>query len=425
MKVLVVGSGAREHALVWKCVQSDLVERVYCAPGNGGTGGMARNIPIAASDVVRLVDFAKRERLGLVVLGPEAAVDAGVGDALRHAGFNVFGPDRAAGRIESSKAFAKGLMRRAGIPTADFEVFTQPTPAKEWARRRQGQVAVKADGLARGKGVIVCSSTEESDSAIDVMLIEQRFGRSGATIVVEERLDGPELSVLAVTDGTDLIPLAPARDYKRALDGDRGPNTGGMGAYSPPKGVDDTLIEEVVERVMKPAVRELQSSGAEFRGVLYAGLMITTDGVRALEFNARFGDPEAQVVLPRLQSDFVALALTAAKGGIASHPDLRWSPQACVGLVVASGNYPDEVAMQLGRKIGGLAEMPPGVLVFHAGTRFEPGRGLVTDGGRVVTAVALADTVARARETALAGARQVRFEGAYFRTDIAQEADEG
>ncbi len=422
MKVLVIGSGAREHALVWKCVQSDLVERVYCAPGNGGTGGMARNIPIAASDVVRLVDFAKRERLGLVVLGPEAAVDAGVGDALRHAGFNVFGPDRAAGRIESSKAFAKGLMRRAGIPTADFEVFTEPTPAKEWARRRHGQVAVKADGLARGKGVIVSSSTEESDSAIDAMLIEQRFGRSGATIVVEDRLDGPELSLLAVTDGTDLIPLAPARDYKRALDGDRGPNTGGMGAYSPPRGVDDTLIGEVVERIMKPAVRELQSSGAEFRGVLYAGLMITADGVRALEFNARFGDPEAQVVLPRLQSDFVALAMTAAKGGIAGHPDLRWSPQACVGIVVASGNYPDEAAMQLGRKIGGLAEMPAGVLVFHAGTRFEPGRGLVTDGGRVVTAVALADTVGRARETALAGARQVRFEGAYFRKDIAEEA---
>ena len=422
MKVLVIGSGAREHALVWKCVQSDLVERVYCAPGNGGTGGMARNIPIAASDVVRLVDFAKRERLGLVVLGPEAAVDAGVGDALRHAGFNVFGPDRAAGRIESSKAFAKSLMRRAGIPTADFEVFTQPTPAKEWARRRHGEVAVKADGLARGKGVIVCSNNEESDSAIDAMLVEQRFGRSGTTIVVEERLVGPELSLLAVTDGTDLIPLAPARDYKRALDGDRGPNTGGMGAYSPPKGVDDTLMEEVVEHVMKPAVRELQGSGAEFRGVLYAGLMITADGVRALEFNARFGDPEAQVVLPRLQSDFVALALTAAQGGIAGHPDLRWSPQACVGIVVAAGNYPDEAAMRLGSKIGGLAEMPPGVLVFHAGTRFEPGRGLVTDGGRVVTAVALADTVARARETALAGARQVRFEGAFFRSDIAQEA---
>ena len=422
MKVLVVGSGAREHALVWKCVQSELVERVYCAPGNGGTGGMARNIPIPATDVVQLVDFAKRERLGLIVLGPEAAVEAGVGDALRHAGFNVFGPDRGAGRIESSKAFAKDLMRKAGIPTADFDVFTQPAPARDWARAKNGRVAVKADGLARGKGVIVCGNVEESDKAIDAMLVEQRFGRSGATIVVEERLDGPELSVLAITDGNEVIPLAPARDYKRALDGDKGANTGGMGAYSPPKGVDDALLTEVVDRVMRPAVRALQESGNEFRGVLYAGLMLTEDGVKALEFNARFGDPEAQVVLPRLQSDFVALALASAKGGLADHPVLRWNPQPCVGVVVASGGYPEEAAMKLGMRIGGLAEMPPGVLIFHAATRFQPGVGLVNDGGRVATSVALADTVAQARETALAGARRVRFEGAFFRSDIAEEA---
>src|SRR5215831_16931861 len=230
MKVLVVGSGAREHVLVWKCVQSELVERVFCAPGNGGTGGMARNVPVAATDVVRMVQFAKRERFGLVVLGPEAAVVAGLGDALRDAGFNVFGPNRAAGRIETSKAFAKSLMRDAGIPTADFETFTTPAAAKAWAHERGGRVAVKADGLARGKGVIVCGAPEESDQAIDAMLVEQRFGKSGATVVVEERLDGPELSLLAVTDGAEVVPLAPARDYKRANDGDRGANTGGMGA---------------------------------------------------------------------------------------------------------------------------------------------------------------------------------------------------
>ena len=422
MKVLVVGSGAREHALVWKCVQSELVERVYCAPGNGGTGGMARNVPIGVADVVRLVEFAKRERLGLVVLGPEAAVEAGVGDALRDAGLPVFGPNRGAGRIESSKAFAKDLMKRAGIPTADFEVFTQAAPAKAWARERDGRVAVKADGLARGKGVIVCDDHAQSDQAIDAMLVEQRFGKSGATIVVEERLDGPELSLLAITDGTEVVPLAPARDYKRALDGDRGANTGGMGAYSPPKGVDEKVVQDVVDCVLRPAVNQLQSDGHEFRGVLYAGLMLTSQGVRALEFNARFGDPEAQVVLPRLQSDFVALALTAAKGELGSHPDLRWSPQACVGVVVASANYPDDVAMKVGRRIHGLAEMPPGVLVFHAATKYEPGVGLVTDGGRVVTCAGLGDTVAQARETALAGARQVRFEGAFFRRDIAEEA---
>ena len=258
--------------------------------------------------------------------------------------------------------------------------------------------------------------------AIDAMLVEGRFGRSGATIVVEERLHGPELSLLAITDGTEVVALAPARDFKRAQDGDTGPNTGGMGAYSPPIGVDEKVVTEVVDTVLRPAVRQLAAQGADFRGVLYAGVMLTKNGVRALEFNARFGDPEAQVVLPRMDSDFVALALAAAKGGLATHPEPRWTSRACVGVVVASGNYPDDAAMTTGHPIRGLGEMPRGVLVFHAGTRFQPGKGLVTDGGRVVTAVALGDSVAAARETALSGARQVRFEGAFYRTDIAQEA---
>lgn len=403
-------------------MQSDLVERVYCAPGNGGTGGMARNVPIGAADVVRIVDFAKRERLGLVILGPEASVDAGVGDALRSAGFNVFGPNRGAGRIESSKAFAKQLMVRAGIPTAEFEVFTQPLAAKAWAAERDGRVAVKADGLARGKGVIVCTNVAEANAAIEAILVEGRFGRSGATVVVEELLEGPELSVLGVTDGTDVVALAPARDFKRAHDGDKGPNTGGMGAYSPPLGVDDAMVQEVVDRVLRPAVRELAASGDEFRGVLYAGLMLTRSGIRAIEFNARFGDPEAQVVLPRLETDLVALALASSKGTLASFPDLRWSRRASVAVVVASAHYPDDAAMKLGLPIKGLAEIPHGALIFHAGTRFEPGKGLVTDGGRVVTSAALGETVAEAREKALAGARQVRFPGAFFRTDIAAEA---
>ncbi len=422
MKVLVIGSGAREHALVWKCVQSELVDRVYCAPGNGGTGGMARNIPIGAADVVRMVEFAKRERIGLVVLGPEAAVDAGMGDALRKSGFNVFGPNRGAGRIESSKSFAKQLMTRAGIPTAEYAVFTEPAPAREWAGEREGRVAVKADGLARGKGVIVSESVDEANAAIDAMLVQSRFGRSGATIVLEEKLEGPELSVLAITDGTDVIALAPARDFKRAHNGDQGPNTGGMGAYSPPVGVDAAVLDDVLATVLKPAIRELADSGEEFRGVLYAGLMLTPSGIRTLEFNARFGDPEAQVVLPRLESDFVALALAAAKGTLASIPDPKWDTRSAVGVVVASANYPDDTLMKTGFPIRGLAEMPRGVQVFHGGTRFEPGRGLVTDGGRVVTAVALGDTVAEAREKALAGARQVRFQGAFYRSDIAQEA---
>jgi phosphoribosylamine--glycine ligase len=316
-------------------------------------------------------------------------------------------------------------MKRAGIPTADFEVFTDPAPAKTWARERRGRVAVKADGLARGKGVIVCTSVMEADAAIDAMLVEGRFGRSSSTIVVEELLSGPELSVMAVTDGKDVVALAPARDYKRAHEGDAGPNTGGMGAYSPPKSVDDELVQEVVDRALRPAIHELGASGDEFRGVLYAGVMLTDDGIRIIEFNARFGDPEAQVVLPRLQSDFVAMALAAAKGTLGAFPDLRWGNQACVGVVVASANYPDDATMQMGFPIRGLAEMPPGVLIFHASTKFEPSRGLVTDGGRVLTSVALGETATQAREKALSGARQVRFQGAFFRSDIAEEADEG
>jgi phosphoribosylamine--glycine ligase len=281
---------------------------------------------------------------------------------------------------------------------------------------------VKADGLARGKGVIVCGDVKDSDAAIDAMLVDGRFGKSGATIVVEELLEGPELSVLGVTDGTEVVALEPARDYKRAHEGDLGLNTGGMGAYSPPLGVDGSLVKEVVDRVLRPAVLELARSGEEFRGVLYAGLMLTRDGIRNLEFNARFGDPEAQVVLPRLRTDFVALALAAARGGLSSFPDLSWDTRACVGVVVASGGYPDEPAMKLGVPIRGLAEIPRGALIFHGGTRFDPETGLVTDGGRVVTSVALGDTVAEARATALSGARQVRFEGAFFRNDIAEEA---
>src|SRR5260370_592117 len=273
-------------------------------------------------------------------------------------------------------------MKRANIPTAEFEVFTHPAPAKTWAREREGRVAVKADGLALGKGVIVCRSVKESDAAVDAILVESGFGRSGSPIVVEELIEGPELSIFGVTDGKEVVVLAPARDYKRDHDGDAGPNTGGMGAYSPPKSVDDAVVQEVLDRVLRPAVMELASGGDEFRGVLYAGLMLTGDGIRTIEFNARFGDPEAQVVLPRLQTDFVAMALAAAKGTLADFPDLRWSPLPCVGVVVASGPYPDDAAMKTGLPIRGLAETPRGVLIFHPGPRFEPCRGLVPSGGR-------------------------------------------
>ncbi len=401
-------------------MQSDLTQRVYCAPGNGGTTGMARNVPIQADDVVGLVKFARRERIGLAVLGPEAAVASGAGDALRDAGIAVFGPDREPGRIESSKAFAKEVMRRAGIPTPAYEVFTDAAAARLWAREHEGQVAVKADGLALGKGVIVAGSVHEADAAIDSMLVQRTFGRAGSTIVLEERIEGPELSLLALTDGTTVIPLAPARDFKRAREGNSGPNTGGMGAYSPPAGVSDALVAEAVATVLEPAVRELSAMGHAYRGVLYAGLMMTRRGLQVLEFNARFGDPEAQVVLPRLESDLVALMLACARGDLASLPEPRWTNRSAVGIVVASAGYPD--SYETGFPIDGLGTIPPGVLVFHAGTRFIPERGLVTSGGRVVTAVGLGQDVSEARLAALSGAVRVRFSGAYFRSDIAQEA---
>jgi phosphoribosylamine---glycine ligase len=419
MKILVVGSGAREHALAWKCMQSVLTDRVFCTPGNGGTGGMAKNIQIPADDVARLATFAKNEKIGLAVLGPESAVAAGVGDALRQEGIPVFGPGRAAGRIESSKSFAKVLMRKAGIATADFGVFSETGPAVEWARARSGRVVVKADGLALGKGVIVCHSVAEAEQAISGMLVGHAFGRAGAIVVVEERLEGPEVSLMAVTDGKRVIPLAAARDFKRAGDGDKGPNTGGMGAYSPLADLPADLVAEAVREVLEPAVRQLAEDGAEYRGVLYAGLMLTAAGIRVLEFNARFGDPEAQVVLPRLKSDAVRLLLEAARGDLSPVGELEWDPRHCVGIVVASGGYPDDY--ETGFPIEGLATIPPGVLVFHAGTRYLPGQGLVTAGGRVLTMVALGDTRAGAREAVLGAIGRVRFNGAFHRRDIAQE----
>ncbi len=420
MRILVVGSGAREHALAWKCMQSVLTDRVYCTPGNGGTGGMAKNIQIPADDVANLVKFAKREKIGLAILGPESAVAAGVGDALRQEGIPVFGPGRDGGRIESSKSYAKELMRRAGIPTAAFGIFTEPAAAKDWARSREGRVVVKADGLALGKGVVVCASPEQAESAIDAMLVDHAHGHAGATIVVEERLTGPEVSLMAVTDGRRVMALAAARDFKRALEGDGGPNTGGMGAYSPPSDVPRELVADAVARVLEPAVRQLAEEGIDYRGVLYAGLMLTPEGIRVLEFNARFGDPEAQVVLPRLRSDAVRLLLEAARGDLSPVGELDWDPRPCVGVVVASGGYPE--SYETGFPIDGLATISPGILVFHAGTRYVPGQGLVTSGGRVLTLAALGDTVVEARAAVLATIGRVRFNGAFHRRDIALEA---
>jgi phosphoribosylamine--glycine ligase len=419
VRILIVGSGAREHALAWKCAQSPLAERVYVAPGNGGTPEVARNVAVSADEAQKLVRLARKEKIGLAVIGPESAVAAGVGDALRDTGIPVFGPNREPGRVETSKAFAKDLMQAAGIPTARFEVFTEPAAAKRWVRARQGQVAVKADGLALGKGVLVCSSLAEADSAIDAMLVQKTFGRAGTTLVLEERIEGPELTVFGVTDGERVVALPAVRDFKRAREGDEGPNTGGMGAYSPPAGITPAMVEEIADMVLRPAVWELARRGMEYRGVLYAGVMLTANGPRVIEFNARFGDPEAQVLLPRLTSDLVPLLLAAAMGDLPERPQLEWDPRPAVGIVVASGGYPG--TYETGFPIEGLGGVPPGVLIFHAGTRVGPG-GLLTSGGRVLTSVGMGADVEQARMAALSGAVRVRFAGAYYRRDIGQEA---
>ncbi|MDQ6637401.1 MAG: phosphoribosylamine--glycine ligase [Candidatus Dormibacteraeota bacterium] len=419
MRLLIVGAGAREHALAWKCRQSPLCGELLVAPGNAGTAALARNIPVKPDDSTALLELARAEKVDLAVLGPESAVDAGVGDVLRAGGVPVFGPDRAAGRIESSKAFAKELMLEAGIPTATHRAFSDAEPARAFAAERGGQVAVKADGLALGKGVFVCGSIAESDAAIEALLERSALGAAGSTVVIEERLSGQELSVFGFSDGLRVLPLEPARDYKRALAGDRGPNTGGMGAYSPPAGMGESLIQQVHKVVLQPAVDALRKRGSEYRGVLYAGLMLTSSGAQVIEFNARFGDPEAQVLLPRLESDLVEVMLACARGDLSSAPALRWSPDAAVGVVIASGGYPDSYLT--GHVISGLDELPGEVLVFHAGTKLA-GQKLITAGGRVLTVVGRGRTVRDARERAGAAAARVRFQEAFYRHDIAAEA---
>jgi len=421
MKVLIVGSGAREHALAWACARSERVRAVFVAPGNAGTPGVASNVAIKVDDVSAQVRFAKSEAIDLAVLGPESAVAAGLGDALREAGFSVFGPDRGAGQIETSKSFAKAMMKSCAVPTAEFGVFTEARPAKLWAREHAGQVAVKADGLALGKGVTVCASVDESDAAIEALLVRKTLGWAGQRVVIEERLTGPELSVFGVSDGRRVIALQAARDYKRARDGDAGPNTGGMGAYSPALGVTDGLVEEARRSILEPAIAGLAEAGFEYRGVLYAGLMLTPAGLRCIEFNARFGDPEAQVLLPRMESDLVDLMLAAAEGDLDQAPPISWTSRAAVAVVMASQGYPD--SHQTGHPISGLADLPQGVMAFHGATRFDRDQGLVTAGGRVLTLVGLGEDVATARAGALAGVARVAFRGEHHRTDIAMEAE--
>jgi phosphoribosylamine--glycine ligase len=422
MRVLVVGGGAREHALVWRLSQNPTIDRMFAVPGNPGIGLDAHCVPIAIDDVPAIVDLVERERIDLTVVGPEAPLVAGLADELLARGRLVFGPSRDAARIEGSKAWAKSLCERHGIPAARSRAATSTKDALEALEEFEPPYVVKADGLAAGKGVVIAEDRERAALALRAALEERVFGAAGSTVLIEEYLSGPEVSAFALSDGRDVLPLAFAQDFKRAGDGDTGPNTGGMGAYSPVLFVGDATAERILHEVFERTVRAMDAEGAPYRGVLYAGLILTDSGPKVLEFNARFGDPETQVVIPRLGSDLAELCLACAEGNLALYK-ANTLPQACVTVVLASGGYPDEY--ETGFEVKGLRDAVgvEGALVFHAGTAERRGR-VVTSGGRVLSVGALGDSIAEARSRAYEAVSRISFEGMRFRTDIAARAAE-
>jgi phosphoribosylamine--glycine ligase len=424
MKILIIGSGGREHALAWRISKSPRVEKIFCAPGNGGTRLVAENVPLAETDIAGLADFAQREKIGLTVVGPEIPLTMGIVDEFEHRSLKIFGPSKKAAEIEGSKVFAKEFMARHRIPTGRFKV----TDDFEQARKilASGEfgfpVVVKADGLAAGKGVVVCPTQKKAEEAAGDMLVQKKFGAAGRRIVIEEFLRGREVSFIVISDGLRVQPLVTAMDHKAAYDGDKGPNTGGMGAISPSPLMTETLFDEVMSTVITPAVTRLLEEGRKFKGVLYAGLMITEAGPRVLEFNGRFGDPETQPQMVRLESDLVDL-LEAAVDEDVLRTEVRWSakPSGCV--VVASGGYPGHY--EKGKVISGLdkAEAVPGVAVFHAGTKFEDGRYL-TAGGRVLGVCASGETLAATMGQIYEACGRIYFEAMYYRRDIGAVKEE-
>jgi len=418
--VLLVGGGGREHALAWKLAQSPGLGRLIAAPGNPGIAAHARCVPIKDTALDDLVALALEERPDLVVVGPEMPLAMGLADRMRAAGFAVFGGSAAAARLESSKAFAKDLMARHRIPTARFGTFREAVGARAFCRELGAPLVVKADGLAAGKGVLICRTLEEADAALAQCLEARAFGDSGLTVVVEEFLEGEEASFFALSDGATVLPLAAAQDHKTVWDDDRGPNTGGMGAYSPAPVMDAAMEARVMAEIVRPTVAAMAAEGAPYTGALFVGLMITRDGPKVIEFNCRFGDPESQALLPRLQEDLLALLLAAATGkGLP--PTLAWSPRASVCVVMTSAGYPG--SYETGKAITGLeaAGAQPDVTVFHAGTA-RSGGALVTAGGRVLGVQALGDDVAAAIRSAYAAVERIRFDGAHYRRDIGHHA---
>jgi phosphoribosylamine---glycine ligase len=422
MKVLVVGNGGREHALAWKIGQSSRVERVFVAPGNAGTAIDAVNVDISATDIPKLIGFAKQNEIGLTVVGPEAALAVGLVDAFQREGLKAFGPSRAAADLESSKVFCKNLLRHADVATADYRVFRDAKAAITYLKDREDTpVVVKADGLAAGKGVIVCDNREQALAAVERMAVQKEFGDAGNQLVIEERLHGQEASVLALTDGHTILTMPACQDHKRAHDGDTGPNTGGMGAYCPTPLVTDQLLQKVEEKILVPTIHQLKRSRRPFRGILYAGLMITSQGVKVLEYNVRFGDPECQPLLMRLKSDLADLLEATVDDRLDEIAPPEWDPRPAVCVVMASEGYPGKY--EKGQPIRGLDEAAklPDVKVFHAGTALKDGQ-VVTDGGRVLGVTALGPSISGAKLQAYTAVKSIRFSGAWCRKDISDKA---
>jgi phosphoribosylamine---glycine ligase len=416
MNVLIIGSGGREHAIAWKVKQSRRLTKLYIAPGNSGTEACGENIPINVSDHTVVIRFCKERQIDLVIVGPEVPLAAGIADALSEDGIRCFGPRQAAAQIEASKVFAKDFMARHHIPTARYATFTQLEEAIRYLESVDYAIVIKASGLAAGKGVILPSTAEEAKSTLKAILVDKVFGEAGNDVVIEERLVGQEVSLMAFTDGMTILPMLPAQDHKRLLDGDQGPNTGGMGAYAPAPIFTRELMNEAVKSVLKPAIHGLKEEGTPFIGVIYAGLMLTQNGIRVLEFNCRFGDPEAQVVLPLLETDLLVIAEACMNGTLADL-NIQWKDGAAVCVVLASRGYPEKAESG---KLVTFGELPENMVCFHAGTRTENGN-IVTAGGRVFGLTAWADDIESAIEIVYSNVNNVSFEGMQYRKDIAHK----
>jgi phosphoribosylamine--glycine ligase len=420
MKVLVVGGGGREHALVWKVAQSPKVTKIYAAPGNAGIAQLAECAPIKAEDIPELLSFARDKAVDLTIVGPEGPLSMGIVNEFEKAGLRIFGPSGNAAEIEASKRFSKDLMKKYHIPTAEYGVFTDKAAAEAYISEKGAPIVVKADGLAAGKGVVVAETVAEALKALDLIMYQKAFGTAGDRVVVEECLRGEEASFMAFTDGKAVVPMASSQDHKRVFDADKGPNTGGMGAYSPAPIVTKKLERKIMETIMVPTVRAMEKEGRLFKGVLYAGLMIHDSEVKVLEFNARFGDPETQPVMARLDTDLIEIIEAILAGNLAKI-DIKWKPESAVCVVMASGGYPGKY--EKGKEIKGLekAAERKNVMVFHSGTSIKNSK-IVTDGGRVLGVTGLGAVVAAAIDTAYAGVQEISFDGAHYRRDIGARA---